>query len=104
MYGFAAIHGPRSLGGPRAFGPGRRPHCLQVGNAIPGHCRLPGLRPAAAPPGGRARARSGARRSFRRITASLPRWIVGLLGVAGALEPALLAERSKDCEAKGSIE
>jgi hypothetical protein len=28
----------------------------------------------------------------------------GLLGVAGSLEPALLAERSKDCEAKASIE
>ena len=57
---FAAIPGPRSLAG--------RPRSLQVGNAIPGHCRLPGLRPAAAPPGGRARARSGAQRSFRRIT------------------------------------
>jgi len=30
--------------------------------------------------------------------------IVGLRGVAGSLEPALLAERSKDCAAKGSIE
>ncbi len=33
---------------------------------------LPGLRPAAAPPGGRARARGGARRSFRRIRPLLP--------------------------------
>ena len=33
---------------------------------------LPGLRPAAAPPGGRARARGGARRSLRRIRPLLP--------------------------------
>jgi iron complex outermembrane receptor protein len=58
---------------------------LYGGNAIPGHCRLAALRPPAAPPGGRVRTRSGNQRSIRRIH--------GLLGVARAMGPALLAVR-----------
>jgi hypothetical protein len=116
----------------------RRPRWLHGSNAIPGHCclggpppagragftaampslaiaALAGLRPPAAPPGGRVRARCGARRSSRRIfvaaglcpavpgagwradsadrtSAATP---VGLRGVARAPEPALMAERSR---------
>ena len=39
-----------------------------------------------------------------RQAASIATSAVGLLGGARAPEPALLAERSKDCEAKASIE
>jgi hypothetical protein len=53
--------------------------------------------------GGRVRARSGARRPFRRIRGA-HRELLGLRGVARSPEPALLAERSKDCAAKASIE
>jgi hypothetical protein len=98
LYGCRGIHAPCSLPGPP---PGGRTGFTAAGASMP-PAAFPGLRPAAAPPGGRARARSGAPRSFRRISSvsACPWPTVGRLGVARAMEPALLAERRQDAEAR----
>jgi hypothetical protein len=113
FHGSNAIPGHCCLGGPPPAG---RTDFTAAGASMPPGA-LPGLRPAAAPPGGRARTRSGAGRSCRRISfvaAGLCSAESGLgwqadsadhrpaatsgsgpRGVAGALEPALAASAGR---------